>query len=172
MIQSPDPARISPHRGLTFSGEVLPHHPGQVCQLAEATGFFNREEVSIAEELVGERLAGGEASGYLFLFAHHNQNLAGYTCWGAIPGTQSSYDLYWIVVHPDWQGKGLGRELMARTEALIQQAGGGKIYIETSSRDQYIPTQGFYGRMGYTREALLPDFYAPGDGKLIYAKKV
>ena len=28
------------------------------------------------------------------------REIAGYACWGPIPGTTASVDLYWIVVHP------------------------------------------------------------------------
>ncbi len=30
----------------------------------------------------------------------------------------------------------------------------------------------FYLRCGFRREAFLPDFYAPGDGKLIFVKNL
>jgi hypothetical protein len=48
--------------------------------------------------------------------------------------------------------------------------GGRRIYIETSSRAQYEPTRGFYLKCGYRQETILEDFYAPGDGKVIYVK--
>jgi len=46
------------------------------------------------------------------------------------------------------------------------------VYIETSNRHHYAPTRGFYLRCGYTQEALLKDFYASGDDKVIYVKKL
>ena len=141
-----------------------------VRDLVAATGFFNTEELNIAAELVEERLARGMSSGYELLFAEHGDELHGYTCYGHTTGTQSSYDLFWIAVAPQQQGHGLGRVLMARTEHLIQIAGGTRVYIETSSRPQYTSTQAFYQRCGYRQEALLEDFYALGDGKLIYCK--
>jgi len=73
-------------------------------------------------------------------------------------------------VAPGDRGHGVGRELLRRTEARIRAAGGRQVYIETSSRAQYRPTQGFYRAAGYLREAYLEDFYRPGDGKLIYRK--
>ena len=42
--------------------------------------------------------------------------------------------------------------------------------VETSSRDDYAPTRAFYLACGYQIVAELPDFYAPGDGKLIYLR--
>lgn len=154
----------------TYRAEVRAEDVQAVSRLAAATDFFNAAEVGVAAELVSERLGKGEGSGYAFLFAEEEGALLGYACYGAIPGTQASYDLYWIVVHPRCQGQGLGRALIERTEALILRAGGHRVYIETSARPQYAATRAFYERCGYRREALLEDFYAPGDGKLIYCK--
>lgn len=141
-----------------------------VRRLVAATGFFSAGEITLAGELVAERLARGAASGYAFLFADQTGTLAGYTCFGPIPCTTASYDLYWIAVDPTRQRAGLGRQLLARSEALIRAAGGTRVYIETSARPQYAPTHAFYRRCGYHQAAFLADFYAPGDGKLIYCK--
>ena len=93
-----------------------------------------------------------------------------YTCFGPIPCTQSSYDIYWIAVHPDFQGRNHGRELMAETERLIAQAGGRQVYVDTSDRSQYSPTRRFYECCGYKPAAALPNFYGPQDGKVIFQK--
>jgi ribosomal protein S18 acetylase RimI-like enzyme len=93
-----------------------------------------------------------------------------YACYGPIEGTAGSFDLYWIAVAPEEQGKGLGPQVFARAEAAMRKAGAKKIYADTSSSDRYAPTRGFYQRMGFIEEARLPDFYGPGDGKVIYVK--
>lgn len=141
-----------------------------VRRLVAATGFFSDTEVAIAAELVEEALARGAVSGYRFLLLEWQGGLLGYTCYGEIPGTIGSYDLYWIVVAPDRQGQGLGQRLLAATEADIATLGGRLLYAETSARPQYAPTRGFYMASGFQAAAHLPDFYAPGDGKVIYAK--
>lgn len=153
-----------------FRGEVRPSDIAAVRELAQATGFFTPSEVDIAAELVEERVAKGDASGYHFIVAERDGRLAGYACFGLIPCTEHSWDLYWIVVHPDTQGQGLGRELLRAAEAAVARFGGTRVYIETSSRPLYAPTQGFYLRCGYREEARLPDFYSPGDAKIIYVR--
>ena len=144
--------------------------PARVREIVAATGFFSAEEVRIAEELVEERLSQGPDSGYLFLFADRGGDTVGYTCYGPISLTAASYDLYWIAVHPAAQGGGLGRRLLAATEKRIRALGGRRVYAETSSRPQYLPTRTFYERCGYRTAALLEDFYAAGDGKVIFEK--
>jgi ribosomal protein S18 acetylase RimI-like enzyme len=142
----------------------------EVGRIVRATGFFSEEEAGIAVELVDERLAKGEASGYHFLFAEKGKSLLGYTCFGPIPGSAHSYDLYWIVVDPALQGRGMGRRLLAESERIMAQRGARRIYADTSSRPQYEPTRAFYRACGYRQEALLEDFYAEGDGKVIFVK--
>ena len=143
-----------------------------VPRLVRATGFFSPEEEAIAIELVEERLAKGPASGYEFLFAERGTDPLGYACFGRVPLTQASFDLYWIVVHPEAQGAGIGRLLLAATEQAVAATGGTALYAETSSRAQYAPTRAFYRRTGYSVAGEFPDFYAPGDGKVVFVKRL
>jgi GNAT superfamily N-acetyltransferase len=138
--------------------------------IVSSTGFFSAAEVVIAVELVEDRLAFGDPSGYFFVFAEEAGRALGYTCYGPIAGTAESYDLYWIAIHRDHQSRGLGRVLMSETERMIRSAGGRRIYAETSGRPQYEPTRVFYERLGFRRETRLKDFYAPGDDKVFYVK--
>lgn len=139
-------------------------------RVLRATGFFNDEELSVALELVSERLVEGEGSHYRFLVAEEAGRVVGYACWGPILGTLASVDLYWIAVDPAEQGKGVGKALLEAAEAQIAGEGRSRVYIETSSRAQYVPTRAFYLRCGYAIVAELEDFYAPGDGKVMFVK--
>jgi ribosomal protein S18 acetylase RimI-like enzyme len=139
-------------------------------RLVAATGVFYREERAVAVELLEARLAQGRRSGYEFLFAERAGELLGYCAWGKVPLTRRSYDLYWIAVSPALQGQGVGRALMARTEQAVGRRGGGHLYIETSSRAVYARTRRFYRDAGYRLAARLPDFYAPGDHKVVFCK--
>jgi len=151
---------------------LLPADIAAVRALVHATGFFSAAEVDIAAELVEETLSRQAASGYRFLLLEQHGVLVGYTCYGEIPGTTGSYDLYWIVVAPGCQGQGFGRWLLRETEARVGALDGRLLYAETSSRAQYAPTHRFYEGAGFHEAARLPDYYAPGDGKVIYAKSL
>ncbi len=157
---------------ITYREEVKPSDIDHVRQLVASSGYFSPEEIEIAVELVEERLSRGIRSGYFFLFAELEQNIVGYTCFGPIPATMYSYDVYWIAVHNNFRRAGIGKALMAHTEELIGKQGGKLIYIDTSSRKQYSNTRSFYAKCGYRKEAFLKDFYKPGDGKIIYVKAI
>jgi len=157
---------------VSWRREAVASDAGAVEALVRATGVFSEAEVAVARELVEERLKRGAASGYEFLFVDDEEGLLGYACWGLIPCTRESYDLYWIAVRPDRHGGGVGRKILAEAEEEIRRSGGSRIYVETSTRAAYDPTRAFYERCGYTRAATLDDFYAPCDGKAIYLKVI
>jgi GNAT superfamily N-acetyltransferase len=155
---------------VSFRDTVRCSDPEDIFRLAESSGIFYPEETAVARELAEERLIRGTSSGYDFLFAETNGAVIGYTCFGPIPFTQGRFDLYWIAVQKDLQGTGVGRHLLELTELRIQAMKGLRIYVDTSSRKPYAPTHRFYHSCGYHQEAVLMDFYAPGDDKIIYMK--
>ncbi len=157
---------------VVFLDEPAPLDVERIRNLVEITGFFSPEEVDVAGELVAERIAKEPESGYEFVIADHYGRLVGYTCFGPIPCTSSSYDLYWIAVHPDFQELGLGGCLIMEAEKRIKESGGTQIYLDTSQPVQYNSTRHFYESCGYRLAAVLKDFYSAGDGKAIYSKSL
>lgn len=149
-----------------------PEDEERVRAIVRSTRFFSPEEEEIAAELVREALARGDDSGYRFVLLACEGSYVAYTCFGRIPGTESSYDLYWIATRADWRGRGLGRRLLTATERRIRALGGTRVYVDTSSRAQYAPTRGFYEGCGYARVAELEDFYRPGDAKVVYCRSL
>jgi GNAT superfamily N-acetyltransferase len=150
---------------------VYPTDVESVSLMVASTGFFNPEEIDIAAELVQERLEKGQASGYEFIFLQINNITVAYSCYGRIPLTKSSYDLYWIVTRADHRNKGLGNLLLKATEDDIRKRGGRAVYAETSSREQYLPTRAFYEHNGYTLKARFEDYYDNGDDLVYYVKR-
>ena len=143
-------------------------HRGRVEALVRATGLFRPSESATAVEVLDESLAGEDD--YRWLGAFDGDTLAGCICWGPTPGTEGTYDLYWLVVDPARHGKGIGTQLLKAVEDRLRTENGRLIVTETSSRADYGPTRAFYERRGYTRAATIPGYYAPGDDLVIYSK--
>ena len=160
------------HSQITWRDEPRPSDRKRVREIVESSGFFSDAEIEVAVELVQERLNKGIESGYLFLFAEKDRQVAGYSCFGPIPCTVESYDIYWIAVQEELRRSGLGAEILRRVEEKIREKGGKRIYVETSSREQYKPTRSFYSRCGYRQEATLKNFYSLGDDKVIYLREL
>jgi len=155
-----------------FRDQVTPGDVQAIAGLVRATGYFNDEEIAIAAELAAERLEKGPASGYEFLFADEDGRVVGYSCYGLVPCSSVSWDLYWIAVHPGQQGGGLGRRLLRETERRVRESGGLALYAETSGKAQYASTRGFYEKSGYDTAGVFEDFYAPGDAKYTYCRRL
>jgi D-alanine-D-alanine ligase len=162
----------SPAAACVFRETVAPSDREAVRRIVASSGFFTGPEIDVAVELVDERLAKGPASGYHFIFAEREGKAIGYSCFGPIACTVSSYDLYWIAVEEEARGLKLGTVILERSEEAIRKLGGTRVYVETSARPLYEPTRRFYEKCGYRQETVLADFYAPGDGKVIYVKAV
>jgi len=155
---------------VTFRQEPKLSDADGIRTITASSGYFNKEEIDVAVELVEERLSKGPESGYEFLFADVDGKLVGYTCFGRIPCTQSSYDLYWIAVDESFRNRGLGRKLIARTEVIAREMGCKRLYVETSSRPIYDSTNAFYRNTDYVVDARHEHFYAENDAKIVYVK--
>ena len=73
---------------------------------------------------------------------------------------------------PEAHRRGYGRMLLSFAEAEVRLLGGRLLLIETSSLESYKSTGKFYLGMGYALMAQIPEFYKPGDDKLIFGKHV
>ena len=118
---------------ITYRKYVVEHDVQNVRKIVESSGFFSKPETDIAVNMIRERLLDGSSSGYYFLFADQENRTIAYSCFGPIPCTEASYDLYWIAVHDTLRGKGIGEALLRMSEEIIAGQGGQRIYIETSS---------------------------------------
>jgi len=144
-----------------------------VMSFIRETGFFTADEIKVAEELIDIYLNDHGQSDYrIVVIENESGQTVGYLTWGPTPLAEDAYDLYWMAVSPAAQGKGFGKELMRWVEAEISSLDGRLIIIETSSQPKYQPTREFYSKLGYREVARVPDFYRPGDDRIIYVKNM
>lgn len=142
-----------------------------LLEMVRGTGMFTRAEAEVAYELMDIWLNRPEQKDYIIYVAEENGELAGYVCYGPTPATESTFDLYWIVVHPALQRRGIGGKLLAFAEKECRKRGGRLMVIETSSTEKYAGTRNFYRLNGYEVEGRIKDFYAVGDDRLIFTRR-
>ena len=143
-------------------------HRERIREILEATDSFREEEIAVALELFDDT-----GTDYEFIGAFTPEGeLTGYACYGATPGTDGTYDLYWIATHPEHQGTGGGSRLLDEVERRLNEREARLLVVETSARSDYESTRRFYERRGYREHARLGDFYALGDDRVIYAKRI
>jgi D-alanine-D-alanine ligase len=143
-----------------------------LMRILRNTPEFKPFEVVVAEEVIDAYLNDPEGTGYFTLVAEDGGEIAGYICYGETPCTVGTWDIYWVAVAREKRGRGIGKALSETAEAAIRQAGGRLAIIETSSTPLYENTRSFYLARGYETVARIPDFYTPGDDKLILLKKL
>ncbi len=143
-----------------------------IMQILQVTPEFTLGEVAVAEEVLDSYLNDTSGSGYHVLVAEVNSSVVGYICYGPTPLTKGTWDLYWAAVAPQKQGHGIGRALFALAERKIKEAQGRLALIETSTKPEYERTRRFHYSQGYQLACRIADFYAPGDDKLIFQKRL
>jgi ribosomal protein S18 acetylase RimI-like enzyme len=143
----------------------------RVLEIVQATEMFTPEEIFFAREQVDIYLEQPHQRDYFLVVVEDDSaGVAGYLSYGATPLTEGAYDLYWMAVAPDAQGRGFGRELVRWLEKRVAEAGGRLILIETSSLPKYEPTRRFYLALGYKEISRIPDFYKVGDDRVTYVR--
>ena len=144
----------------------------KLVSIVNDTNNFNDEEKSVAVELIDEALSKPEQD-YYNIFVYENEGkLMGYHCVGKRALTDGVYDMYWIVVDPMSQNKGIGKKLLDHVEDYVKEKNGRWILAETSSKESYNATRNFYFRNNYTIVAEIKDFYTTKDDLIVFGKYI
>jgi GNAT superfamily N-acetyltransferase len=142
-----------------------------IMAMLKITPEFQPEEVVVAEEVIDSYLGDPVRSGYYVAVSESGNAVTGYICWGPTPLTSGTWDIYWMAVVPEQQGNGIGGLLMDYAEGEIRKESGRLAIIETSGTPGYEKTRRFHLNKGYEIICRIPDFYSPGDDKVIMQKK-
>lgn len=146
-------------------------HLEPLVDIVKATDVFRPDEVEVARELmevVADRP--GQQDYVIATYVDEQNVIRGYYCIGHTPMTESTYDLYWIAVDPRSHGQGIGKQLLRHCEEYIKANGGKLVVAETSSMAKYEKTRLFYEHNHYTEASRINDYYARGDGLVVYIK--
>ena len=124
----------------------------------------------MALEVFGEGVASGRPDDYALFGAEERGRLHGYICVGLVPLTASTWDMYWLCIHPASRRNGVGRVLVAHAEAHVVRNGGRRLAAQTSGRPDYAPVRGFYAALGYEVMGRIPDYFQDGDDGVFYCR--
>lgn len=143
--------------------------------MAVATGLFDEQE---ADALLGGVLRSwfsgtlGDGHQVLAWYSQDSQDPRGWCYFAPDPHADGVWNLWWIGVHPDYHGKGVGVALLTAVEDCLRREEARLLIIETSSMESTERARAFYVRQGYSDCGRIPDFYGQGDDKLIFCKRV
>lgn len=148
------------------------HESAALVAIGVDTGLFSPAE---AELLLAQTLAdlhaGRLPDGHVAAVVVDAADVPlGWAYFAADDKASGVWNLWWIGVAPRAQGGGAGTALLAHVERHVQQQAGRVLVIETSASPALARTRAFYRRRGYRECGTIPDFYAAGDGKVIFAR--
>ena len=141
-----------------------------LIELINKINLFSEEEKEVAAELIFEAIEKPGQKYYNIFVFEESGKILGYHCTGKRALTDGVFDLYWIVVDPNYQGRGIGKKLLAHAEDFAKANGGRMILVETSSKDDYVNTRMFYLRNKYEELVQINDFYSEGNNLIIFNK--
>jgi len=144
----------------------------EIGRILRETGAFRPEEVAIGLELVDESLNPGPTTDYQWWIAEMDARVVGFACFGPVPLTEGTFDLYWIAISPEARGAGVADRLDDAVADSVRRAGGRWLLAETSSTPPYEAARRFYRRRGYDAVERIADFYRVGDDRLTFGKRL
>jgi ribosomal-protein-alanine N-acetyltransferase len=78
--------------------------------------------------------------------------------------------VYTINVHPEHQGKGIGKALMKEIETIMRNAGAKIMELEVRADNKRAIKM--YESLGYTTVFFLPSYYGPGKNGYLMRKRI
>ncbi|MEP7704689.1 GNAT family N-acetyltransferase [Paraglaciecola sp. 25GB23A] len=84
--------------------------------------------------------------------------------------TEGTWNLLLIAVLKQFQGCGVGSKLITFIEDKLKTLLVRVLLVETSGLPEYELTRDFYPKCGYKQVAVIPEYYAIGDDKIVFCK--
>lgn len=147
-----------------------PDETPELVRIAEGTGVFKPHELVALQEVLEDYHAINHTYGHQSV-SWVDGIAQGFVYFAPTAMTDRTWEIWWIAIEKTLQGQGLGTKLLQFAEDYVKQNTGRLLLIETSSTSLYEPTRDFYLKHGYTICATIDDFYADGDGKVVFRKK-
>jgi ribosomal protein S18 acetylase RimI-like enzyme len=133
----------------------------------DSTGLFPS---SMVKEMA-EPFLGGNAP-HLWLVTLREDRVSGFAYCEPERMTEGTYNLLAIAVASDLQRSGVGAALVHKVESALREKNGRLLLVETSTDPEQDGARAFYLKYGFTEEACIRDFYAPGQTKVVFWKEL
>ena len=140
--------------------------PG-VALILKDTGLFPAD---MLEEMISPFFDAPDGHERWLVCEDNNDGVIGFCYFRPEPLAEGTWNLLAIGFRDGHKGQGYGEALVAEVERAL--VGERVLIVETSGLDQFDKTRHFYEKCGYQREAVIRDYWADGDDKVIYSKSL
>jgi ribosomal protein S18 acetylase RimI-like enzyme len=86
--------------------------------------------------------------------------------------TDGTCNLLLIAVRENLQGQRVGSRLTRHLEQTLSQRNARVLIVETSGLAEFDRTRAVYATLGYVEVARIPEFYATGEDKVVFWKRL
>jgi GNAT superfamily N-acetyltransferase len=151
---------------------ITPADTETLVALTDATGLFKPLEIVALREVLDDFHATNYADNHHGVAFEADGVILGYAYYAPAPMTEGTWELYWIAVRKDQQGRGIGGKLLRHVEDDVKKRGGRVLFLGTGSLPHYEMTRQFYRNQQYEQHAMLKDYYAAGDSMIVFRKEL
>ena len=138
--------------------------------IAGETEVFRDDELEVLRGVLEDYFYSPDRN-YRALFEERDGRIVAFVIYGRTPMTATAWDLYWIVVDRNYQGKGIGKKLVRDLQTdILRIHPGGILRVETSAKNVFAVACGFYRKNGFTSAGRIPNFYGVDDDLVIFYK--
>ncbi|MEA5533828.1 GNAT family N-acetyltransferase [Crocosphaera sp. XPORK-15E] len=138
--------------------------------IAEAVGLFSPQEFEELDSMLTAYFEDHLNSDQCWLTYDDGAGPVGVAYYAPEPFTYGTWNLYFIAVHPNRQGEGLGAKLLRDVEQRLAERGERVLLVETSGLPNFEGIRAFYRKHEYEEEARIREFYKAGEDKIIFRK--
>lgn len=140
-----------------------------LLEIVRNSGQFDENGLAHVEETLNDYLAGESED--LWLTADDGEPVGVAYC-APEPVTDGTWNLLMLWTRRDREGQGHGSALVNHVEKILIERGVRLLIVETSGLPDFAPARAFYDKCGFTNEALIKNFFAAGDDKIVYTKSL
>lgn len=151
---------------------IVPTDSPALVALSGSSGLFKPEELEAVQEMLDVYHATKVATGHQILTYVENGKPIGLVYFTPKEFTDRVWELLMIAVDAPSQRNGIGSQLLQAVEGATRTANGRLLLIETSDKSSFERTRQFYRKHGYAEVARIPDYFADGDGKASFIKRL
>ena len=151
---------------------VAPADSLALVALSGGSGLFRPEELDAIQGMLDAYHATNAANGHRILTCEEGGTPVGIAYFAPKEFTDRVWELLMIAVDAPRQRQGIGSRMLLAVEDAVRAADGRLLLIETSSKTSFERTRQFYRKHGYAEVAQIPDFFADGDGKASFVKRM
>lgn len=135
--------------------------------ILEDTDLFPPE---MLDEMIGPFLKGLDEQDRWLVCDTDADGVIGFSYTRAEALADRVWNLLAIGFRAEHQGSGFGTQLIEDVERSL--TGQRILIVETSSLDDFDKTRDFYRSRGYDAEAVIRDYWADGDDKVVFTKRL